>query len=207
MKQANQIVIFILLVVLSLILELSSAAAEPTAASAEQLDNELNTFRAWLVDAWNKQDIDKILSKVEPDVLVTWQDGRVSHGREELRQYIEHMVRGPQSVVEHVTANPVVEGRKVFDDHIISWGHMNDVFILREDGEPLHFDSRFSALLQRKDNVLMLAGIHFSVNAFKNDVQSLAVTKTRNYSLFAGLFIGLLLGFVLARTVMPRDKK
>jgi hypothetical protein len=187
-----------LLSVLTFISLSSAVADEPassggsSSSSSAPSEAEVEQFRTWLVDAWNKQDVEQILTQVTRDIVVTWQDGSVSQGKDNVRKYIEAKSKGPNSVVQRVTAKPVVDGRKYFQDQIFSWGHMNDVFVLRQDGVELPFDSRFSAVLVRQEGKLLLAGIHFSVNVFDNPVQTLAMKQTRNFAGGAGVLVGVL---------------
>lgn len=162
------------------------------AAEAEQ-------FRQWLTEAWNRQDIDKILSYCRPDIVVTWQDAKVSRGVDEVRKYIVSKTKGPNAVVERVSANPIVDGRTVVGDHIISVGQMNDEFVLKDDGGALRLNSRFSAWLTRENGKLLLAGIHFSSNVFDNDVQKKALRKMETIVAGAGAALGLIIGVVLGR--------
>jgi hypothetical protein len=56
--------------------------ATATAPGAEAALKEIGDLRAGLVDAFNKRDIDKLLSYLHPDVVVTWQNSEISKGRE-----------------------------------------------------------------------------------------------------------------------------
>src|SRR5947207_2492593 len=70
---------------------------------------EIKEMRDGLVDSFNKRDVDRLLSYLHPDIVVTWQNGEVNHGREGVRQYYEKMMVGPNSIVVDIKSNPQVE--------------------------------------------------------------------------------------------------
>src|SRR5688572_26070768 len=74
---------------------------------------EIADLRNNLIDAFNKKEVDRMLTYLHPDIVVTWQNAEVSHGREGVRKYYERMMVGPNSIVLEMKTNPVVEGRKV----------------------------------------------------------------------------------------------
>jgi len=179
-------------------------ADEPMqAALSAATDKELATLREGLVEGFKKRDIGAMLEFVTPDVVVTWQNGEVSHGKEELRKYIDRMLSGPDSVVSEVDGAPTVEGRKIYDNQIISYGHMNDSFVLRTTKQKLTFDSRFSALIVRDNGRLLLSGLHLSVNAFDNSIMSAAVGFFKMLAIF-GSIGALLVGAAIGRFLLGR---
>lgn len=161
-------------------------------------DRQLAELRGGLLAAFKGRDIERMLTFVTPDVIVTWQNAEVSHGKEELKAFIEGMIVGPQSVVSEVDGDPLVEGRKIYENQIISYGHMNDAFTLRATGQKLPFDSRFSALIVRENGRLLLSGLHLSVNAFNNPILSAQVGTFKMIAIGAGI-AALLVGFLLGR--------
>src|SRR5689334_21757485 len=104
----------------------------------------INHLRTELVDAFNKGDDDRLLSHLDPDVVVTWQNGEVCRGPQAVRAYYNKMMTGPDKRVEKVSADPKVDDRHVYGDWAVSWGKMNDHFVLT-DGSQLALDSRFTA--------------------------------------------------------------
>jgi hypothetical protein len=164
----------------------------------DNTDRQLAELREGLLNAFKRRDIEGMLTFVTPDVIVTWQNSEVSHGKEELRAFIERMIVGPQSVVSAVDGAPLAEGRKIHENQIISYGRMNDTFTLRATGQKLPFDSRFSALIVRENGRLLLSGLHLSVNAFNNPVLSAQLRVFKMGALGASL-AALLGGFLLGR--------
>lgn len=168
-------------------------------ASSEGIatDAEILQLKNSLLEAFLSQDINKTLDYLHPDILVTWQNAEVSKGHEQVRAYTKRMMEGPNRVVEKVEANPQAEARMYLQDSVISIGKMNDTFFLAGEKKPLVLDSRYSAVLVRHDGKLKIAQIHFSVNAFNNNVCSLMVTKAIFFCVLGFGIICLCLLFLL----------
>jgi ketosteroid isomerase-like protein len=164
---------------------------------------EIKQLRDNLIDAFNKREVDRMLSYLHPDVVVTWQNAEVSHGREGVRKYYERMMVGPDSVVVDMRSNPVVEGRKMYGDTSVSYGAMNDWFKLR-DGTEVNLNSRFSAHLARQgDGNWLVTGFHASSDAFEGEVHNLYAKKAGTMAGVAGgvggLIVGAIVGWLLGR--------
>lgn len=164
--------------------------ADPTAA--------IQSLREDLVDSFNKGDIDRLLSHLAPDVVITWQNGEVCRGPEQVRAYYDKMMTGPDRVVVSVESNPQITHRQVYGDWAVSWGLMNDCFRLT-DGSDLDMDSKFTATIARFGDVWKVTSFHLSVNAFDNAILSRAIQRT---ALWTGVLVGiiaLIVGMVLGR--------
>src|SRR3954451_13129626 len=55
----------------------------------------INRLRAEMIDAFNKGDVDRLMSHVDPDVVATWQNGEVCRGPAAVRAYYDKMMTGP----------------------------------------------------------------------------------------------------------------
>jgi len=64
----------------------------------------INLLRTELVDSFNKGDVNRLLSHLDPDVIVTWQNGEVCRGPQAVKAYYERMLVGPNSVLVDVQA-------------------------------------------------------------------------------------------------------
>lgn len=174
----------------------------PPAAASDDVGPAIDALRNDMVDAFNKGDVDRLLSHLTPDAIVTWQNGEVSHGTNEVRAYNSKMMSGPDRVVKSISASPVVEGRRVHDDWAFSWGHMNDTFSLM-DGRELTLDSRFSAVLVRADGGWKVSEFHLSTDAFHGAIiKSAIMTTAKRIGLIGGsaaLIAGVAIGFGLGR--------
>src|SRR5215204_2177571 len=91
------------------------ATVDPTEA--------ITRLREGLVNSFNKRDIDGLVAHLDPDVVVTWQNGEVSKGRDGVKAYYQKMMGGDKPTVKSVTATPEVSGRHVYGDWAVSWGN------------------------------------------------------------------------------------
>lgn len=164
--------------------------ADPTAA--------ITALRSSLVDSFNKGDLDRLLSHLAPDVVITWQNGEICRGPEQVRTYYNKMMNGPDKIVASVHSDPQVTDRKVYGDWAVSWGVMNDHFKLT-DGRDLKMDSKFTATIARIGEEWKVTSFHLSVNAFDNSILSLAMSKTATWTGIAAGAIALILGIIVGR--------
>ncbi|MDB5355362.1 MAG: hypothetical protein JWN24_1815 [Phycisphaerales bacterium] len=158
----------------------------------------INLLRTELVDAFNKSDIDRLLSHLDSDVIVTWQNGEVCRGPQAVRAYYDRMLGGPNPVVAKLSVSPVVDDRHVYGDHAVSWGNLHDHYALK-DGSEFNFDSRFTATIARRGDVWKVTSFHASVNAFDNPILKTAEKKVGVWSGIVGGLVGLVVGAVIAR--------
>jgi ketosteroid isomerase-like protein len=170
----------------------TSAAAAVTADDPTQA---IGLLRQELIDLFNKGDLDRLLSHLDPDVVITWQNGEVCRGPAAVRAYYDKMMKGTDRRVEKVSADPKVDDRHVYGDWAVSWGSMNDHFTL-SDGSELAMNSRFTATIARHGEVWKVTSFHASVNAFDNPILGYAAKKAGMWSLVIGVVIGLLIGAV-----------
>jgi ketosteroid isomerase-like protein len=178
---------------------LSLHAQTPPAPAPAQLDAEkaLGVLREGLIESFNKQDIDGLLNYVAPDIVVTWQNGEVCHGPAEVKAYYQKMMSGKERIVARATADPKVDGRQVYGDWAVSFGHMNDHFFLT-DGSDLPLDSRFTATINRQGDRWLITAFHVSANLFENPVLGYAAKKGAAYGALAGGGGGLAIGLLVA---------
>lgn len=175
----------------------TSAQTPPPAARAED-EAAITRLREGLIESFNRGDIDGLISYLDTNVVVTWQNGEVSQGPAGVKAYYERMMKGDKPIVRKVTAAPTILGRQLHGDWGISWGELNDNFELT-DGRQLHFNSRFTATIARRGDRWLITAYHASINAFDNPVLSLAVKKVASVAGVGGVVAGLLIGLVLAR--------
>ena len=178
------------------------SASAPPAASVDA-STAITALREGLIDSFVKADIDRLLTFLDPDVVVTWQNAEVCRGPDAVRAYYNRMMTGPERVVREVKAAPEVVGRHVYDDWAISWGNLHDHFVLT-DGSNLPFNTVFTATIAKRGDRWLVRGFHASVNAFDNPVLRLAITKTVWRVGLATLALGVLIGYILTRMFRRR---
>ena len=186
----------ILLFVVSTVTGIAQQPAVPDEAGAA-----IDALRNGLVESFTKGDIDSLLEHLAPDVLVTWQNGELCRGREEVRAFHNRMMTGDNKIVREVESAPEVLGRQMHGDWAVSWGNLNDHFLLM-DGTDLPFDSVFTATISKQGDRWLVTAFHVSINAFENPVVGLAVRKSALWvgggagivALLVGFFVGFFVG-------------
>jgi ketosteroid isomerase-like protein len=173
----------------------TSASATSAPVSTSDPTEAITLLRQELIDSFNKGDLDRLLSHLDEDVVITWQNGEVCRGPEAVRAYYNKMMTGPERRVEKVSADPKVDGRHVYGGWAVSWGHMNDHFVLT-DGSELAMDSRFTATIAQRGSVWKVSSFHVSVNAFDNPILAMVAKKAGTWAMFIGVFVGLLVGLI-----------
>lgn len=165
----------------------------------------IGALRTELIDSFNKADLPRLLSHLDEDVVVTWQNGEVCRGPAQVKAYYDKMMTGPDRRVQSVKADPKVTDRHIYDDGkwAVSWGELNDHFTLT-DGSDLAMNSRFTATIARRGDEWKVTSFHVSVNAFDNPVLRLAAKKT---ALWTGVVVGviaLVVGVIAGRLIARR---
>jgi len=184
----------------------ATAFAQPAPANAPStLDaaEAITVLRTGLVDSFVKGDIERLLTFLDPDVVVTWQNGEVCRGPDAVRAYYQRMMTGANRVVREVKAAPEVIGRHIYGDWAVSWGNLHDHFMLT-DGSELAFNTVFTATIAKRGDRWLVRGFHASVNAFDNAVLKLAITRTAWRIGLLGAILGLALGYLLARRLTAK---
>jgi hypothetical protein len=128
----------------------------------------------------------------------------VCEGRAAVKAYYDRMMKGDHPVVSKVSADPKVLGRHIQGDWAISWGDLNDHFVLT-DGRDLPLNSHFTATIAKRGDHWLVSAFHVSVNAFNNPVMVVAVKRVSIAVGIGALIAGCLLG-VIIMSVLRRPK-
>ena len=177
--------------------------AQPAPASLEATE-AITRLREGLIDSFNKGDVDRLLTYLDANVVVTWQNGEVCHGPAAVRGYYDKMMQGEHRIVREAKSNPEVLGRQVYGDWALSWGNLHDKILLM-DGTDLPFNTLFTATIAKRGDRWLVIGFHASVNAFNNPILSLAIHKTIYWAGGVGAALGVIVGIVLG--VLLRRRK
>lgn len=147
-------------------------------------------------DAMNKGDIERELTYLHPNVVVTWHNAEVSRGRDGVRAYLNRILSGPNRVVASYSADLEPDELTILygGDTGISFGSATEHFKLA-NGTSLDLPSRWSATLVKDGDKWLIASLHASDDLFDNPLLSIA--KRLTYIAGAGcLVVGLLIGFL-----------
>ncbi len=185
-------------IIACILLILSSALPAFTQAPADEVGSAITKLRDGLIESFKKGDIDALITHLDKDVVVTWQNGEVCRGPEAVKAYHARMMTGDKRIVREAQSEPEVIGRQVNGDWAVSWGNLHDRFILM-DGSDLTMNSVFTATVAKRGDRWLVTAFHVSVNAFDNPVLGLATHKVALWGgISAGVF-GVLVGFFAGR--------
>jgi len=192
MRKSIAAVVFLCLAALPV-----SSQAPP--AKDEEVHNELRALRDGLVDAMNKGDIDRQLTYLHPNVVVTALNGEVSRGREGVRAYFLKMTTGPNRVVESFHCEIAVDELTILygPNTGIAFGSALQSYKLA-DGLKLDAKTRWTATLVKENDHWLVASLHASANLFDNPLLAMA-KRTAYWAGGIALLAGLIIGSLLAR--------
>ncbi|HUS34527.1 MAG TPA: nuclear transport factor 2 family protein [Verrucomicrobiae bacterium] len=193
---------FGVIVLLSLCWNLGAAALDP---KLEATHNALRAVRDGLLDAINKNDIERQLSFLHTNVVVTWHNAEVSRGRDGVRAYYDRLTRGPQKMVDAFTAEVKVDELTALhgDNTGIAWGSSSEHFKLT-NGRAFDLAGRWTVTLIRENDKWLIASLHVSSNVFDNAVVTMMKDRVMMLAIAVLLFGLLVGGFVGWRMRKPR---
>lgn len=118
----------------------------------------------------NAQDVERMVMQMSPDVTVTWLNGEVSHGHDEVRAYYHRMMKGPDRILDKYTTVAELGTRaRFFGDVAVADGTMQDAFfpVARK---PFTLHSNWSATSAMHDGQWKVVSLHLSANVFNNSL-------------------------------------
>jgi uncharacterized protein (TIGR02246 family) len=192
MKKLIAAVMFLSLAVLPV----SSQAPPP---KDEAVHNELRALRDGLVDAMNKGDIERQLTYLHPNIVVTALNGEVSRGRDGVRAYFLKMTTGPNRVVDTFHCEVAVDELTILygPDTGIAFGSAVQSYKMA-NGLKLDAKTRWTATLVREQGRWLVASLHASANLFDNPLLSMA-KRTAYWAGGVSLVLGLIVGLAIGR--------
>ena len=185
-------------------------AAEPVATDNSTAG--LDRLRTAIKDAYNRGDTEAMARYLHPDVVIIFPDGSVLKGRDALRDYYHRMLKAPGHRVNSFSADPVVESRTVHNDVGLSYGRMNDQYVLN-DGKSFGLNSRFTVTVFKTPDGppdtegWMIRSFHSSTDAFDNPVLALVARGAFWTAGIGGLVLGTLLGLLVGAALFRRKSK
>jgi len=192
------------MIVASLLLCAVSLPASSQAPSKDEaVHNELRALRDGMLDAISKGDIDRQLTYLHPNVVVTWENAEVSRGREGVRAYLNRMLSGPNKAVAGYSVDLTADELTILygGDTGVSFGKAIEHFKLAS-GSDFDNPARWSATLVKEGDKWLVAGLHASSNLFDNPllaIQRKITWVAAGVCLLAGLVLGFLIGRIRKR--------
>ncbi|HZI12872.1 MAG TPA: SgcJ/EcaC family oxidoreductase [Myxococcus sp.] len=183
------------------VLALAQEAAGSVPPEVEATHNALRALKQDMEDALNRQDVDRMLTHLHPDVVFTTMNNDVRVGKESIRAYYDEMMRGPNRVVDTIQAKFEVDDlTRIYGSTGIARGSSRDRYVLK-DGADLVINARWTCTMVREGDRWLIAAFHYSTNVFDNPL----LDRLKTY---AGIFVAvaalgaLLAGVVIGRTLL-----
>lgn len=187
----------------------SCLAIYPAKANSqiEATHNALRAMRDGLMDAVNKGDIDRELTYLTTNVVVTWHDATVSRGREGVREYYNRMVNGPNKVVAEFHAAIKVDELTILygDSTGIAFGSSVEHFKL-VNGKSFDLKGRWTATMINQNGRWLVASLHVSTDIFDNvmlDMMKQYAIRATWIAFVVGLVLGWLIGRIRRKSPIP----
>ncbi|MCU0936983.1 MAG: nuclear transport factor 2 family protein [Gammaproteobacteria bacterium] len=189
-------------VLLALALSLALAPSPPLAAEpdphAQDRQALLTVFRA-VEAAINAGDVEGMIAQMTPDATVTWLNGEVSRGHDQIRAYYHRMVKGDDRILDrYVTSAKVAAPARFFGEVAVADGTMEDEFFPVRRG-PFRLSSNWTSTSARFDGQWKVVSLHLSSNVFTNSLLAEA-ERAALYAGGGGLLGGLILGWLIGRS-------
>lgn len=175
---------------------LSAQTAAPNPAAPEDpAHNELRALKAELIDAVTKGDIERVLPRLDPDVVITWQNGEVCRGREAVRAFFAKMQAGSGKTWKGYKVPPTPDAlTTLYANNTVGvcYGHNVGQYYLL--GKEVELPNRWTATLVKRDGQWMLASYHISMNVLDNPL----LNSFKN-GVWIAAAVALVIGVVLGR--------
>jgi ketosteroid isomerase-like protein len=186
------------LILIALVLTGITAGIARADSAVEATHNELRTLRDNLMDAVNKGDIERELTFLTTNVVVTWHNAEVSRGRSGVREYYNRMMNGPEKVVSEFHAEINVDELTILygENTGIAFGSSVEHFKLT-NGKSFDLKGRWTVTMVKEDGHWLIAALHVSTNIFDNvmlDMLKQYAWRAVAIAAVAGLILGWLVG-------------
>lgn len=172
-------------------------------AIAQTPESEAADLATSLADSIGSGDFARAGTLLAPDVVVTFQNGDVSRGREDVVKYANGMFNGQGALVQAYSGAPVVTGVATVDDSTrVVTGTSTDRMTL-SSGAPMVLETRWTATIARRDGAWKIVSLHLSTNMLDNPI--IEKMKTTSYLLGAfGLVMGITIGIGVSMLLRRR---
>jgi ketosteroid isomerase-like protein len=169
--------------------------AQTAATPEDPAHNELRALRTQVLDAIKVGDVERTLTYVHPNLVVTWQNQEVCRGREGLREFYNRMGK---DAFRGYKVDPMPDELTILygGDTGISFG--SSVAAYRLLGKEYEFKNRWTATLVKENGRWLLASYHVSNNTLDNPLVNTA-KRALYWAGVIGLIVGLALGLLVAR--------
>ena len=170
----------------------------------DPVHQDLRAMKDAVLDAFNKRDMARLATFLDPNVVITWANGEVSRGPEGLTSYFKKMMEGPDKIVDEIKINPEVSELTIIHggDTGIAWGTSADYYKL-SNGMELNVTGYWSMTVVRAVDGWKIAAFQSSMNAFDNAIID-QIKKTYVWVAVGMLIAGLAFGAFFMRLFSRR---
>jgi len=180
-------------------LAVARAAAADADPHAEDRKELLKVFRE-IEASINAQSVDRMVTQMAPQATVTWLNGEVSRGHDQIKEYYNKMVKGEKRILDkYTTAAKVAAPAKFFGNGevAVADGTTEDEFFPVSRG-PFRLSSNWTATCAKIDGQWKVVALHLSSNVFTNPLIDEAKGAVW-YAASGCLAGGFVLGWIMAR--------
>jgi len=173
-----------------------AADGDPHAEDRKELIKVFREIEASI----NAQSVDRMVTQMAPEATVTWLNGEVSHGHEEIKAYYNRMVRGEKRILDkYVTAAKLGAPAKFYGNGevAVADGSTEDEFFPVSRGV-FRLSSNWTATCAKIDGKWKVVALHLSSNVFTNPLLDEAKSLVW-YAAGGGLAGGFVLGWLMSR--------
>ncbi len=140
--------------------------ADPHAADRQALIKVFQEIEAGI----NGQNIERMVAQMTPDATVTWLNGEVSRGHEEIRAYYQRMVKGPERILsKYTTVAKLGAHARFFGEVAVADGTMQDAFFPLAR-KPFTLSSNWTSTSAKINGEWKVVSLHLSANVFNNNL-------------------------------------
>lgn len=160
----------ILFIIICIIANLSySADMSPDVEAKHQA---LRVLKQNVVDALNRQDIDKLLTYFSEPFAFTTVTQEVLTSKDAVKDYYHRMLVSDDSPIKAFTVKPEADILTHFlNDNIgYCYGTSNDSYTLQKNGRTIEMKSRWSAVVVKENNQWKISVVHLGVDFTNNPI-------------------------------------
>lgn len=179
-----------------------SMAAETDDPHQEDRQALLKVFRE-IEAGINDQNVDRMVAQMHPQATVTWLNGEISRGHDEIKAYYHRMVKGEQRYIDKYLTTAKVEAPARFygnGEVAVADGSMEDEFFPVARGT-FKLSSRWTSTSVKVDGQWKVVSMHLSSNVFTNSL----IAEAKEMIVHAG--VGAALGGILVGWLLGRARK
>jgi ketosteroid isomerase-like protein len=165
-------------------------------SAAEEADHQaMRDLRDAFASAYNRADIESMLSYLDANVAFTAMNGEVAHGHPGVRAYHDRLLGGPNPLVKGATVD-ALEADQLTTIYSGTFGVVTgwaDTSYKLADGLSFSARVRWSITMTKHSGSWKIASLHTSTNIFDNPILTMS-KKAGRYAATATAALGLAVG-------------